>query len=140
MINQTLLSISVLKQKREMNTLFNLYRQVQDFSIIEGYRFFSIKNLSREICLVVADFKCQKCGSEENLQYHHLVLRKARDYMNIMRYFAARNYWGNIIILCSNCHHIYHIGREIPEEMAGAEVIPQETIDKIRNKYTVPEQ
>ena len=43
-----------------------------------------------DVCLAVAEFKCQKCGGENNLTIHHLIMRKAKDYMDFWRYASQR--------------------------------------------------
>lgn len=66
------------------------------------------RNQAKELSLVSAKFKCEKCGSIERLSWHHLVKRKAKDYMEFHRYFSSRYYWNNIIILCWKHHKEYH--------------------------------
>lgn len=42
--------------------------------------------VNSEVCLVVADFKCQKCGAEENLTLHHLIMRRVKEFCDFWRY------------------------------------------------------
>ncbi|CAK0756723.1 hypothetical protein CCP1ISM_60019 [Azospirillaceae bacterium] len=134
MINQELLNKRIIIQKKTMASLFHNYNDITDFEIIED----KIQRLgitAKEICLVVANFKCQRCGKEINLQHHHLISRKAKNYMDKIRYISTRYYWSNIIVLCKECHQMYHIENRIPTEEEEREVIHQETIDKIKKKY-----
>ena len=95
-----------------------------------------IVQTSEEICLVVADFRCQRCKSPETLQFHHLIMRTTAEYINDkMRYLSQRHYWGNIIILCKSCHDKYHNHRET--ENGEKYVISQKKIDKIKKRYEV---
>jgi len=68
----------------------------------------TIEKFNEGIILAVADFKCQKCHSEKELQIHHLIMREAKHYMDFWRYASCRYYWSNSIILCDRCHHQYH--------------------------------
>lgn len=91
--------------------------------------------INQEICLVVADFKCQKCGCENNLQSHHLILRWAKNFMDFFRYASQRYYWANQIILCNKCHRLYHrLSGEPPKDML---CIEKNKIKKIKKKYGI---
>ncbi len=94
-----------------------------------------IERVAKEICLVVADFKCQACGNEHELQYHHLIMRKNKEYMDFFRYATQRYYWANIIILCKNHHNKIHEfveGKKMEEDVS---IIPEETIKKLKEKW-----
>jgi len=103
----------------------------EDFSREELTKLMTaIKNQAKEICLVVAEFKCQKCKSEEKLQFHHLVLKLTKDFVDYNRYITQRYYWANIIILCSKCHDEYHnFNRN------STPCISKDYIAKLRKKY-----
>lgn len=75
----------------------------------------TIEKFNQMVVLAVADFKCQKpgCGSENDLQIHHLIMRPAKEYMDFWRYASQRFYWANQIVLCKNHHRNYH------EKMGG---------------------
>jgi len=94
----------------------------------------AIKNQAKEISLVVAEFKCQKCSSEKELQLHHLIMRKAKDFIDFNRYITQRYYWANIIVLCPRCHCNYHgfnkMGKDY-EELS----ISKDYIAKLCKKY-----
>jgi 5-methylcytosine-specific restriction endonuclease McrA len=103
------------------------------FKSVEQIDFVLIRRVNTEVCLVVADFRCQKCKRNNNLTLHHLIMRKAIDYMDFNRYVSQRYYWANQIILCKKCHAEYHnmFGKDL-EEMG---TISQHKIDKIKTKY-----
>jgi 5-methylcytosine-specific restriction endonuclease McrA len=89
-----------------------------------------------EVCLAVANFQCQKCGSDKDLTIHHLIMRKAKEFMDFWRYASSRYYWSNQIVLCTKCHKRYHgiLGGDEGEKML---VISKEKIDKIKEKYLI---
>lgn len=62
------------------------------------------KRTGKELALINADFKCEKTGETENLQYHHLVERKNKIVLPMWRYLCQRNYWANISILTQLAH------------------------------------
>ena len=134
MTNQERLDKEIIRQKKMIASLFHNHSDIKDFEEI-GERLGKLKKSCSEICLVVANFKCQKCLSEENLQYHHLIPKRAKEYMDKIRYISARYYWGNIIILCKGCHSEYHTFNKKDTEEMG--VITQKKIDKIKKKYAI---
>jgi len=92
----------------------------------------TLKYQAQEISMVIANFRCQKCGREHKLQYHHLILRKAKFFMSKHRYVTQRYYWANVIILCRNCHFEYHgINGDDKETL----VIAEDKIQKLKDKY-----
>jgi hypothetical protein len=142
-LNNEKLEREIIRQKKIMASIFKNENYISDLSVI-GNQIGILDKISSEVCLVVADFKCQSptCRSEENLQYHHLVTKKAKKYMDTMRYLSARHYWGNIIILCHSCHEKFHLGNgdlKIPN-IENSLCIKKETIDKIKKKYTKIEE
>ena len=93
-----------------------------------------LKKLNMEICLVVAGFKCECCKSKKELQIHHLIPRKAKNFTNFWRYVSQRYYWSNQIILCYDCHKKYH---DIVNNPPFVQSITKEKIKKIKKKYGV---
>ena len=91
-----------------------------------------IQRSAKELTLVYYDFKCAKCETEENLQWHHLIKRSSKAYMDFGIYIAQRNYWANITVLCANCHSVPHNFKE-PNIESG--VIDKEFIAKLKIKY-----
>lgn len=93
---------------------------------------------SKKLCLIVADFKCQKCGNDRNLEIHHLIFKmmgnkRIKEYMEYGRYFTCRHYWANKIILCSK-HHL-ELHPEI-DKNAKRLTIPIEFINQLKDKVT----
>jgi len=123
-MNQDKLKTEIVKSKKRIASMVNF----KDKDLIG-----SIEKHNKEICLVVAEFKCQKCGSENNLQVHHLIMRKAKDFMDFYRYASQRYYWANQIILCKKCHCLYHCFMEEKREEMGT--ISKEEIKRIKKKY-----
>ena len=68
----------------------------------------TIELFNQILVLAVAEFKCQRCESEKDLQIHHLIMRTAKKYMDFWRYASQRYYWANQIVLCRKCHQNYH--------------------------------
>lgn len=95
-----------------------------------------IETFNRDICLVAANFQCQnpKCKHSHNLQMHHLIMREAKLFMDYWRYVHQRYYWGNQVILCRDCHKLYHklLGSDINEE---TDCISEEKIMEIKLKF-----
>jgi len=96
----------------------------------------TIEVYNQKVVLAVANFKCQnpKCLSEENLQIHHLIMRKAKDFMDFWRYASQRYYWANQIVLCKKCHKKYHnfLGKDIGEDM---QIISKKRINEIKKFF-----
>ena len=64
----------------------------------------AVRNTGEKLALAYTGCKCEKCKTEENLQYHHLVQRNVKEYTNFWKYISQRHYWANILILCLKCH------------------------------------
>jgi len=111
MVNQEILEEEIIIMKKSIAKLVR--EKNKDYiGTIEKY--------NQRIILAVADFKCQnpKCQSENNLQIHHLIMRKAKDFMDFWRYASQRYYWANQIVLCDSCHRNYHgfMGKDVGED------------------------
>lgn len=59
----------------------------------------------RQLCLHYCDYKCQICGTRDNLTLQHAIKRDAQRYMDFYRFITQRDYWANMSILCRKCHH-----------------------------------
>ena len=95
-----------------------------------------LDKICKEVILVVAGFKCQKCKSEEHLQYHHLIGRINRKFINDdIRYITQRHYWANIIILCNDCHDKVHGFKNVTDPLKIRRDINEKFIEKVRRKY-----
>jgi len=84
-----------------------------------------------ELCIVFANYRCQSCKSEKQLQYHHIVTRHYKRFLPLIDYIIKRHYWSNIIILCAECHDKIHF-RELTIYPV---CIPQEKIDLLKKKW-----
>jgi 5-methylcytosine-specific restriction endonuclease McrA len=126
MLNQNLLNENIAYSKKLIAGLFNK----KDYN---SPLFAKIHNLNKEVCMVVADFKCEKCKSEENLTLHHLIPRKAKEFTDFWRYASQRFYWGNCIILCTSCHKDYHNFNKSKDN--DMNVIVKEKIEWWKKKY-----
>lgn len=92
-----------------------------------------IINSSKELCMVDAKFKCEKCGVRENLQFHHLIERRVKPFMKWEKYMRLRHYYANVVILCGDCHNEYHQFERGTDRLN----IPHETIMKFKMKYGI---
>lgn len=92
-----------------------------------------IVRTAEELCLVYADFKCEKCGSEENLTFHHLIGREIKDMTNYWKYITQRHYWANILVLCSDCHREVHGFSDEMLQLAISSI----KINKVKKKYGI---
>lgn len=88
---------------------------------------------NKEVCLVIANFRCEKCHTENELQFHHLIMRRVKEFTDFWRYASQRYYFANMIILCNKCHNQYH-GIFGADEHKTLSMSP-EYIQKIKNKY-----
>ena len=126
-INEDKLKRSILRAKRLISMM------VRDKNIeVVG----ALEELSKEICLVVAGFKCQcpKCKNKEELVLHHLITRDCKAFMDLWRYLSQRHYWANQIILCCYCEDRIH-GRK--SKLKGKKCINEEKIRAVKIKYGV---
>ena len=127
MVSQEILEEEIIIMKKSIAKLVR--EKNKDYiGILEKY--------NQKIILAVADFKCQnpKCQSEENLQIHHLIMRRAKDYMDFWRYASQRYYWANQICLCRKCHLEYHgiLGKDVGE---GSLCITKKRIKEIKKFF-----
>ena len=130
-INKEKFEKLLIKHKKFIAGIGNKYKQKTKSEI--NLLAIAIKQ-AKELSLVAANFKCQKCGAEENLQYHHLILRTASKFIPFDRYLTQRYFWANIVVLCQKCHNQYHgyIKKKDTEELG---CIPKAKIEKIKKKY-----
>ena len=95
-----------------------------------------IERFNQMVVLAVAGFKCQQpdCGSETDLQIHHLIMRAAKKYMDFWRYASQRYYWANQIVLCKKHHKEYHkeMGADVGENL---KCISKARINKIKKRF-----
>lgn len=121
--------------KKFIKNLYKLdqFKTIEQASKVENHWLFGIvKNLAKELSLVCCEFKCS-CGSEERLSWHHLITRENKNFMPFNKYVLVRHYYGNIIILCWDCHNKVH-GIECGQKDTET-VISETLIAKVREKY-----
>jgi len=87
-----------------------------------------------ELALVYADFKCECCGNEDDLQFHHLIQRNIRPFINSTKYISQRYYWSNLCILCNVCHAKFH-GFSKKRFIAESICIDKQKINKVKELY-----
>ena len=49
----------------------------------------SVVVTGKELALVYADFKCESCSAEENLQFHHLIFRHVKNITDHWKYIKS---------------------------------------------------
>lgn len=90
-----------------------------------------VQRTAEELALAYAGCKCEKCKRDNGLQYHHLIQRYAKGFMDFWKYMSQRYYWANILILCRRCHgRIENIDNQ-------SETISEDYINKIKKKYSI---
>lgn len=94
----------------------------------------AIISSGEELALVYADFKCECCNTEDNLQFHHMIQKNIRPFVNSTKYISQRYYWSNIAILCNSCHVDFHM---FPKKkfIAQSICIDKQKINKLKNSY-----
>lgn len=97
----------------------------------------ALERTGRELSLAYAGFKCERCKTEEKLQFHHLIMRQVKDFTDFYRYESQRKYWANILVLCSKCHYEIHTSiAQFPKHKPNLTLyIQQDLIDRVRNKF-----
>jgi len=84
-----------------------------------------------EICLILSDFKCEHCGSEDNLTIHHLIYKHNKKYCPTNKYYSQRFYFFNLVVLCINCHKKLH------HEKRDGGFISSKKIIQIKKEYGI---
>jgi hypothetical protein len=94
----------------------------------------AIISSGEELALVYADFKCECCGNEDNLQTHHLIQKNTRPFINSTKYIVQRFYWSNLCILCNVCHAKFH-GFSKRKFITESLCIDKQKINKLKESY-----
>lgn len=102
----------------------------------------ALERTGRELSLAYSHFKCEKCKTEEKLQFHHLIMREVKFYTDFYRYESQRKYWANILILCSKCHYEAHTGiAQFPKHKPNLNLyIQPELIERVKRKFFIDEK
>ena len=96
----------------------------------------AIISSGEELALVYADFKCECCGTEDNLQFHHMIQRNIRPFVNSTKYITQRLYWANLVILCNVCHANFH-GFSKKKFIKESICIDKQKINKVKELYKI---
>ncbi len=127
---------------RHKKLLMGITKHLEEEEMQESFWLFKrLSQQSRELALVSSGFKCERCGSEENLTIHHLIMKKAREYMPHDRWFTQRIYWANRICLCIKCHKLYHnFVDKIDSSEGDLKKISEKYLNKLKKKggYPIP--
>lgn len=94
----------------------------------------AIISSGEELALVYSQFKCESCGSEDNLQSHHLIQKNIKPFINSTKYIVQRFYWSNICILCNKCHARFH-GFNEKKFVDSSICISKDKIYKVKKLY-----
>jgi hypothetical protein len=92
--------------------------------------FEKMKLIGEDLCIIKSDFRCGKCKKEIDLQIHHTITRINKSYMPFNMYLIQRNYWANLILLCSECHSGLHRN----ESQKNSGTISADKIQALKNK------
>lgn len=94
-----------------------------------------VNELGLKLLLYSAYYKCEKCGKEEFLTRHHMIYRKFAEIMHAQKYLRQRNYYGNQVLLCKECHDYVHNFRFSKEEVEESDsIISKEKIAAIKQE------
>ena len=99
----------------------------------------ALERTGRELSLAYAGFKCEKCKSDEKLQFHHMIMRQIKEFTDFYRYESQRKYWANILVLCSKCHYEIHTSiAQFPKHKPNLNLYIQPLlINKVKKKFFV---
>ena len=123
-INQEVLDREIRIHKLSIS---NYIKNEKDKTLVNYF-----SKTGKEICLILSNFKCEKCKIEEDLQFHHIITNKYKYYMPLKTYHTQRNYYANILILCRECHIELHKNENIRTPLL---TISQRKIETIKKKY-----
>jgi transcription initiation factor IIE alpha subunit len=90
-----------------------------------------IRHTGIEMALYLANFKCEHCKKADLLTIHHLIRKVNKSYINKTKFLKQRNYFGNIAILCVDCHSKLEY-----MDKNKLVAIKQEDIEKIKERMT----
>lgn len=84
-----------------------LSKEISDgkFTLDDNFKLYSKQQITgEELAIVLSEFKCETCKSEQDLTFHHMVERKNKEFTTFHKYFSQRRYYLNLVILCRDCH------------------------------------
>lgn len=139
-MNEEKFKKNLIKHKKNIENLIQYKERItRKQTPQETSDFLAADKSGKELALVIADFKCEKCSSTENLTFNHLIERFAKDFMKFNKYSTQKKYFANICIHCAKCHAEYHNFHKNWEKQVIEDncVIKPDYIEKIKRKYEV---
>jgi len=136
--------VDVIKHIARQTSITNQIREMPVFEEIPDKLLGHYSKLGSSISLVLSGFKCEKCHTEKNLTWHHLISRGNKEVLDKKKYFIQRHFYANIVVLCADCHTKYNIKNErifgmlydsLPPELQGMKTISEEKIEKLKKRY-----
>lgn len=86
-----------------------LYRyRAASFPPVMDLTWITARKTGEELALFAAGFKCENCGKGKSLTIHHLITWGKIKNFHDERKFLARAFWGNLMVLCTDCHAKEH--------------------------------
>lgn len=141
-LNKQKFEEALIKHKKIMGA-FRLFEGMnpKDNEKLVG-KLMALERTGRELSLAYAQFKCEKCKTEDRLQFHHLIMREVKEFTDFYRYESQRKYWANILILCSKCHHEAHTSiAQFPKHKPNLNLyIQPEMIERVKRKFFIQEK
>jgi hypothetical protein len=115
--HQHSLDVPLLKEPEGYDSIEDLTEQqkyrIEKFRL--GDHSHSIKaavvKMGEDIALMRSGCRCETCGSEQQLQFHHKIgrlVRKPPHNWGFAKYFTERYLGENILVLCWECHSKIH--------------------------------
>lgn len=117
----------LLTHKKHISKINNI---ISPFAKEHRYLFKILRKECKELALFYSNFKCEKCGGNENLTLHHLIKRDNKKIMSKNKYAAIRHYFFNCVILCYECHSsIDYI------DINNMKVIDNKKIERLKERF-----
>jgi 5-methylcytosine-specific restriction endonuclease McrA len=138
-LNQDKFEEALIKHKKILGGLKFYEDKKPNENEVLVRKLMALERTGRELSLAYARFQCEKCKSEEKLQFHHLIMREVKFFTDFYRYESQRKYWANILILCSKCHYEAHTSiAQFPTHKPNLKLyIQPELIAKVKKKFFI---
>ena len=122
-MNKLKFALSVLKHQKQIGFAAYNFDRIDRESGEFNEEINKLHILGQDLALARSNFKCEnpECVETDNLQVHHLIMRKAKEFIPANIYLSQRHYGGNIVVLCKKCHDKYHTimkGKQDDEELS----------------------
>jgi hypothetical protein len=132
-LNQDKFDEALVKHKKILACLRFADMQTEEGQKKSSGRFMMLERTGRELALAYSGLKCERCKSENNLQFHHMIMRQIKEFTDFYRYETQRKYWANILVLCGACH--YEIHTSIKHRPDLKLFIKPELINHVKKKF-----